>query len=51
MRLGGCGPADDLVVVGGYPHHPKIGVALDERAHALTHDQVVVREEYVDGAF
>ena len=51
LRLGGGGAADHLVVVGGHPDHPQIGVPLDERAHSLAHDQVVVREEDVDGAF
>ncbi len=50
LRLGGGDAADHLVVVGGHADHPQVGVPLDERAHSLADDQVVVREEDVDGA-
>ena len=46
-----CGTAGyHPVVVGCHPHDTQVGVALDERANSLPDDQVIVREEDVDGA-
>ena len=50
LRLGGLGPADQLVEVGRHPDHLQVFTGVDEGADALAHDQVVVRQEDADRA-
>ena len=50
LRLGRVGAGDRLVVVRADPDDAEVVVALDERAHALADDEVVVGEEDRDGA-
>ena len=50
LRVGGGRAVHQLVVVGGHAHHGQVGVPLDEGAHALADDQVVVREKDRDRA-
>jgi hypothetical protein len=50
LRIDGGGAADRLVVVAAHPDDLQVGVPVDEGAHPLAHDQVVVGEEDRDRA-
>ena len=41
-------PRDQLVVVGGDPDDLQVAFGLEQRAHALADDEVVVGEEHSD---
>ncbi len=51
LRRGIGRPRDGALKVGRDPHHAQVLVAVNEGAHALSHDQIVVGEKDGDYPF